>query len=165
MLKRRRPLPGRPIFNFNFNGASAGASNAAVTVADDSDGAPFLGTPFAASGQSQPFDYPFPINSFPPDPLLGPQKPPSALPIASSLISAPSLVQQPSPSDPLASLPSVMSSLASSRRSERQVLKQSRSNSSLVSARSTKSTKSLQSFLSLSQGSQGSSSSSSSPST
>src|SRR5258706_6723215 len=165
MLKQRRPLPGRPIFNFKFNGASAGASDAAVTVAGDSDGAPFLGTPFAASGQSQPFDYPFPINSFPPDPLLGPQKPPSVLPIASSIISAPSLVQQPSsssPSDPLASLPSVMSSLASSRRSERQVLKQSRSNSSLVSARSTKSTKSLQSFLSLSQGSQGSSSSSSS---
>ena len=116
-----------------------------MTVADDSDGPPFLGTPYAFAS-SQPFDYPFPINCRPPSPPLSPQKPPSAFLIASSLISAPSLVQ-PS-SDPCASLPSVVSSLVSSPPSrnyrtgststDRPVLGRSRSNSSLVSARSTK---------------------------
>jgi hypothetical protein len=129
--RQRRPLPGLPIPN--------GASGAAVAFTDHSDEAPFLGTPYASS---QPFDYPFPINTSPPDPLLGPQKPLSALPIASSLMSAPSLVQ-PS-SDPLASLPSIMSSLVSNPNLSRRAgsisadrsLRHSRSNSSLFSARS-----------------------------
>ena len=117
-----------------------------MTAADDSDGPPFLGTPYAFAS-SQPFDYPFPINCRPPSPPLSPQKPPSALLIASSLVSAPSLVQ-PS-SDSFASLPSVVSSLVStppsrsyrtaSTSTDRPVLRRSRSNSSsLVSARSTK---------------------------
>lgn len=143
-MKQQRPLP---IHIFN---------DAAVTVADDSDGAPFLGTPYASI---QPFDYPFPVNCLPPDPLLGPQKPSSALPIASSLVSASSLAQ-PS-SDPFASLPSVTSSLvgnltlkrrAGSTSTDHAVLRHSHSNSSLISARSTKSRQS--------QGSQGSGSSS-----
>lgn len=145
-MKQRQPPPGLPIPDSR--------SDSAVAVADDSDGVPFLGTPYAST---QRFDYPFPVNYVPPHPLLGPQKPPSALPIASSIVSAPSLVQ-PSP-DSLASLPSVTSSLVSNpdvnRRSgststDRPVLRHSLSNSSHVSARSTKS---LQSHLSQTSGS------------
>ena len=122
--------------------------------ADDSDRVPFLGTPYASN---QPFDYPFPVNAVLPDPLLGPQKSPSALPIASSIVSAPSLVQQ--LSDSSASLPSVVSSLADlnlnyrsggSRSIDRPVLRHSRSNSSHASARSAKS---LQSHISQASGS------------
>ena len=145
-MKQRRPPPGLPISD-----SASSAGDAAEAVADDSDQVPFLGTPYASN---QPFDYPFPVNSVPPDPLLGPQKPSSALPIACSIASAASLVQ-PSP-DSFASLPSVVSSLASSpdhnRRSEiaftdRPVLRHSRSNSSRVSRRS------LQSHLSHGSGS------------
>ena len=147
--KRQLPPPGLPI------------PYSASEVADDSDRVPFLGTPYASN---QPFDYPFPVNAVLPDPLIGPQKSPSALPIASSIASAPSLVQP--LSDSSASLPSVVSSLADlnlnyrsggSRSIDRPVLRHSRSNSSHISARSTKS---LQSHIS-----QGSGSSSPSPHT
>jgi len=153
--KQRSPPPGLP--------TPDNPNDAAVAVADDSDDSgddvPFLGTPYASN---QRFDYPFPINSLPPDPILGPPKYPSALPIASSIGSAPSLVQP--NSDFLASLPSVVSSLVSnpdlSRRSgststDRPLLRHSRSNSSHVSAHSARSLQSL-----ISQGS-----GSSSPST
>ncbi|KAG8830795.1 hypothetical protein FRB91_006972 [Serendipita sp. 411] len=88
------------------------------STGDDSSPSPssFLGTPYSTSLQ---FDYPFPISNAPRDPVL---QAPSALPIASSLASAPSLITAaassvtPETSESAASnpLPSMVSTIAAS---------------------------------------------------
>ncbi|KIM30866.1 hypothetical protein M408DRAFT_327811 [Serendipita vermifera MAFF 305830] len=84
---------------------------------DDTSPLSFLGTPYSTSQQ---FDYPFPISNAPRDPAVPPTPLPSALPIASSLASAPSIMtaaassEEASEAAATSPLPSMVSTIAAS---------------------------------------------------
>ncbi|KAG8832240.1 hypothetical protein FRC17_001688 [Serendipita sp. 399] len=110
-----------PLQSSGSSSSDPNSGSSDPSTGDDSSPSPssFLGTPYSTSLQ---FDYPFPISNAPRDPVLPPSQPPSALPIASSLASAPSLITAaassitPETPDTAASnpLPSMVSTIAAS---------------------------------------------------
>lgn len=100
------------------SGSDPNSGSSDPSTGDDTSPSSFLGTPYSTSLQ---FDYPFPISNAPRDPVYPPAQPLSALPIASSIASAPSLVTAAasvaaeSPDQAASSpLPSLVSTIAAS---------------------------------------------------
>ena len=71
------------------SGSDPNSGSSDPSTGDDTSPSSFLGTPYSTTLQ---FDYPFPISNAPRDPGFPVALPPSALPIASSIGSAPSMV-------------------------------------------------------------------------